>query len=235
MAGEKDAKADHQRATAPGRNVTVVTQAPEHAPHLRDRSPRSEPAVRARVARATIQYLDRHAPDARAEFWKRLPRAVTEALRTTTDVGWIPAHLDKHCCATHIAVLGEPEAERVFIEASLDTLGTRLLSNVVKPALRLFGGGPTALMRILPRAWPLAFRSFCGVTVHLGSDGPAASGALVVLDDVAPEVFEHPPYHVVFRAVIRSLVQFAGYRGDVSHRTVDGARRLEFEAAWTPE
>lgn len=103
-----------------------------------------------------------------------------------------------------------------------------MLKSTLAATVRLFGLTPASLARAAPVGWEVAFRDFCRVrtTQH------ARDSAVVMLEDVAEQVFASPAYINAFRGLFAGFTDFCGVTGDAEATANERGRTIEFVLRW---
>jgi hypothetical protein len=89
-----------------------------------------------------------------------------------------------------LAVLGREDAIRCWRESIANLIERPLLRNFVGGVMRLFGGKPGAVIRMIPKGWSQGYRDFCNPRFQRLGDNLAE----LHFENIAPQTFESEGY-----------------------------------------
>ncbi len=148
------------------------------------------PAARASAARDTLDFTDIYRPGARAEIRSGIPAASLDAIDNTLAVCWLAYEHDHWLMDRTLAVLGQPDAVECWRRSIANIIERPLLRGFVDGAMRIFGPRAGKLIKLIPKAWPIAYRDFCVPGFHSLEEGRAE----LRFEQIAPEAFRSPGY-----------------------------------------
>jgi hypothetical protein len=117
------------------------------------------------------------------------------------------------------------EAYRRFTRESLVTSPT--VRSIVEGALRIFGVGVGTLLRALPGGMRQSYRDAFTLEIQRSENE-----ALVILDDIAPEVLRFQGYPIVWEAVFLGIYDLARVQPQLDFKLLRGTRRAEARFRW---
>ena len=190
------------------------------------------PRVRAQATQDTLASFAQRIDSGRDRLVARIPADALEEIERTPPTGWIPIEVEQHVPTAIVAELGKDGAYgffRAHLHKQLE--GSTLLKSTVAATVRLFGLTPASLARAAPVGWEVAFRDFCRVrATQRGSDS-----AVIMLEDVAEQVFASPAYVDAFRGLFAGFTDFCGVTGDAEATPDEGARTIEIVLRWVAD
>ncbi len=148
------------------------------------------PAARASAARDNVAHVERYRPGSLERVRSLIPAESLEAIDKTPGISWLDFEHDHWLMDATIEVLGQSDAIDCWRQSLAQLIEKPLLRNFVEGGLRLFGGRPGTLMKLLPKGWSLAYRDFCVPSFHAIDDHSVE----VRFEDIAPQVFDSPGY-----------------------------------------
>lgn len=148
------------------------------------------PAARASAARDNANFVDVYRPGALAEIRATIPPDSLDAIDRTSGISWLEFEHDHWLMDGTMAVLGREDAVDCWHRSIGQLIEKPLLRNFTEGSLRLFGAKPGKLLKMLPKAWTLAYRDFCTPTFELLSEHSAE----IRFENVAPQAFESEGY-----------------------------------------
>lgn len=175
-----------------------------------------------------FQFLERHYPDVVVQLRRNLPAEVLEAIEQAARTDWIPVELDGQYVDGVLAALGPDgmrAAYRRFTREALVRSST--VRTIIEGALRIFGVSIGTLLRTLPAGMRQSYRDAFELSVQRGEQE-----ALVVFDDIAPEVLRWKGYPLVWEAVFLGLYDLASTPPQLEMKVLRGSRRVEARFRW---
>jgi hypothetical protein len=182
-----------------------------------------QPAVRVSNARDSFDFLARAYPAVHRHLEATLPAEVLDRMKLAPRTDWIPVELDGQYLDTVHAFMGyEPmkAAYRRFVTESLVRSPT--MRGFFDGVVRVFGVGVGAFLRVLPSGLKQSYRDAFTLEMERGD-----REALVVFDDIAPEVLRFAGYGVVWEAVFLGLYDLAHAEPRLDYKLRRGFRRME--------
>jgi hypothetical protein len=155
------------------------------------------PAARASAARDNVGFTEVFRPGSLKEIRSRIPEASLRVIDEIPGISWLEFEHDRWLMDSTIAVLGREDAIQCWRQSLVQLVEKPLLKNFVSGALRLFGGRPGKLVKMVPKGWTLAYRDFC-VPRFVAIDDHACE---LHFDDIAPQAFESEGYIHCWHAV----------------------------------
>lgn len=160
----------------------------------------SDPAVRATWSLRLLRAIHGLPPPVRDRALRDVPPAVLESLARAGRLKWIP--IDHHAALLD-GVRDALGAEYVgfYRQMVVGNLEDGVLQGLAAAGLRLFGVGPEAMMKMLPRAFALVLRD-CG-SFEFESRG-AGQGTIVELHGLPPRLRTRDTYALTIQAVLEA-------------------------------
>ena len=184
--------------------------------------------MRASNARDMFQFLVRNYPAVGDHLRDRLPAEVLERIEHAPRTDWIPVELDGQYVDEVLTAMGADgmrDAYRRFTRESLVTSPT--VRSIVEGVLHLFGVSVGTLLRALPGGMRQSYRDAFTLDIQRGD-----KEALVVLDDIAPEVLRFRGYPIVWEAVFLGIYDVARTKPQLDFQLFRGTRRAEARFRW---
>jgi hypothetical protein len=186
------------------------------------------PAVRTNNARDYLEFLGRAYPDAHRHVKATVPAAILERIERGVRTDWIPVELDGQYVDAVLGFLG-PVAMRTcsreFVVQSL--VRSPMMHGLFDGVRRLFGLNVGALLRVLPRGLQQSYQDAFSVEVERGDDQ-----ALVVFDDIAPEVLRFGAYPLLWEGIFLGIYDLARATPRLDFKLLRAARRMEARFRW---
>jgi hypothetical protein len=184
--------------------------------------------MRASNARDSYEFLGREYPAVHRHLEATLPVEVLDRMKRGLRTEWIPVELDgQYVDAVHAFMGPDPmkAAYRRFIAESLtDSPMIRALFDGV---VRVFGVGVGSFLRALPNGLRQSYQDAFTLEMERGDHE-----ALVVFDDIAPEVLRFSGYPVVWEAVFLGMYDLARTAPQLDFKVRRGSRRMEARFRW---
>ena len=149
-----------------------------------------KPAARASAARDNANFVEVYRPGALAEIRAGIPPESLDAIDSTPGFSWLDFEHDHWLMDGAMSLLGREDAVACWRQSIGQLIEKPLLRNFVEGSLRLFGARPGKLIKMLPKAWTLAYRDFCTPVFELLSDDSAE----IRFENIAPEAFASEGY-----------------------------------------
>jgi hypothetical protein len=186
------------------------------------------PAVRVSAARDLLDFLDRFEPGARARVLELFPAASRDAIENSPRTSWLPVEHDHFTVDGVVAVLGRERALECWRDSVPDIVDKPLLRTFVSGMVRAFGRDPTRILGLFPKAWPLVFRDCCEPSLQKTGAGEA----LIVFEDVAPEVRMYPNYFLSWQGISWGLCHISEVNAEVRLQVAPDRSRAVVEFKW---
>lgn len=185
--------------------------------------------MRARATQDTLSAFSQRVDDGRARLVARIPAEALAQIEHTPSSGWIPVDVEHHVPTAILGELGRDGAYAFFRgHLQRQLASSPLLKSTIAATIRLFGLTPASLARATPVGWDAAFRDFCRVrAIQRGSDS-----AVILLEDVAEQVFAYPAYVETFRGLFAGFADFCGVTGDAEASANEREREIEIVLRW---
>ncbi len=148
------------------------------------------PAVRANAARDTLEFTEAYRLGTCDMIRGTIPDASLDAIDHTPGFSWLDIEHDHWLMDGTMAVLGRHDAIDCWRSNIANITERPLLQSFVDGGVRIFGGKPGALLKLIPKGWSLVYRDFCVPSFQRLGDGRAE----VRFEQIAPRVLEHPGY-----------------------------------------
>jgi hypothetical protein len=155
------------------------------------------PAARASAARDNIAFADVYRPGSLATIRAMIPRESLEMIDNSAGISWLEFEHDHWLMDGMMEVFGRDEAIACWRQSIGQLVDKPLLRGFVEGALRLFGGRPGKIIKLLPKGWTLAYRDFCVPGFHATGDDSAE----IHFEDIAPQAFDSEGYIHCWHAI----------------------------------
>ncbi len=163
----------------------------------------ASPAVRANAARDTLEFTEAYRPGTRDMIRGTIPEKSLDAIDHTPGFSWIDIEDDRWLLDGIMAVLGREDAVECWQGNVGSIIERPLLRSFVEGGVRLFGGKPGGLLKLIPKGWPLVYRDFCVPSFHRLGDGEAE----IHFEMIAPRVLDHPGYMHCWHGVCKGIFE----------------------------
>lgn len=164
------------------------------------------PRARAANAKDFLAYLEDLRPGTAAHLRAALPTEVMEAVERSARTDWTSIALDGIYVSEIVRWLGPARARDAWRKFTSERfIRSPAIRALADGAVRLFGLSVPAFVKYIPAAFEQGFRD-CGRVEIAWSE----SQATVVLEDIAPEMAQHPSYAVLFEGVFLGIYDLVG-------------------------
>ena len=187
-----------------------------------------QPAMRVSNARDMFQFLERHYPAVGRHLREKLPPEVLDRIEHAARTDWIPVELDGQNVDEVLAAMGPDgmrDAYRHFTRESLVRSPT--VRSIIDGVMRVFGVSVGTLLRALPGGFRQSYRDAFTLDIQRGDNE-----ALVIFDDIAPEVLRFQGYPIVWEGVFLGLYDLAHTPPQLDFKLLRPARRAEARFRW---
>jgi hypothetical protein len=187
-----------------------------------------QPAMRTSNARDMFQFLVRNYPAVGQHLRDKLPPHVLERIEHAARTDWIPVELDGQNVDEVLAAMGEGgmrDAYRRFTREAL--ISSPAMRSIVEGVLRIFGVSVGTLLRALPGAMRQSYRDAFTLEIQR-----TEHEALVILNDIAPEVLRFRGYPIVWEGVFLGAYDIARAEPRLDFKLFRGTRRAEARFRW---
>jgi len=184
--------------------------------------------MRASNVRDMFRFLERNYPAVGRQLRDRLPANVLDRIDHAARTDWIPVELDGQNVDEVLSAMGPEgmrDAYRRFARESLVSSPT--VRSIVDGVVRVFGVSVGTLLRALPGGMRQSYRDAFTLEIQHGQHK-----ALVILDDIAPEVLRFQGYPLVWEGVFLGIYDLAHAAPQLDFKLVRGARRAEARFRW---
>jgi hypothetical protein len=183
-----------------------------------------EGQYKASMCKSVLESLEQEAPD----LIDALPADAVVLIRSASRGDWIPARVLESIYAAVVLRRGELALQQINRRYTRKAMDLAVFGPLVRGAANIFGGGPKALLRVLPKSWELVTRR-CG-TVQ--ASFPADGEALVEYVNLPPELRTRG-FAVSSEASPMGLLDGLGYEGEVeSDLSALAEGRLSIKVRW---
>ena len=148
------------------------------------------PAARASAARDNLANADKFRPGSVDKIRATIPAESMQAIDETLGSSWLAYEHDHWLMDGTIEVLGVDDSVECWRRSIGYLIERPLLKSFVEGSLRLFGGRPGMLLKMIPKGWSLAYRDFCVPSYSLIQPHHAE----LRFEQIAPQAFESPGY-----------------------------------------
>ncbi len=184
--------------------------------------------MRTSNARDYLLFLARAYPDAHRHVKATLPAAILDRIERGVRTDWIPVELDGQYVDTVYRFLGPEVMKRTSRELLVQSLvRSPMIHGLFDGVRRLFGLNVGALLRVLPSGMKQSYQDAFTVEVERGEDQ-----ALVVFDDIAPEVLRFAAYPVLWEGIFLGIYDLAKVEPRLDFKLQRAARRVEARLRW---
>jgi len=184
--------------------------------------------MRTSNARDYLEFLSRAYPEAHRHVKATVPAAILDRIERGVRTDWIPVELDGQYVDAVLGFLG-PGAMRTcsreFVVQSL--VRSPMMHGLFDGVRRLFGLSVGSLLRVLPSGLQQSYQDAFTVTVERGE-----KQALVVFDDIAPEVLRFGAYPLLWEGILLGLYDLARVEPRLDFKLLRGSRRMEARLRW---
>lgn len=168
-------------------------------------SPERRPAARASAARDNVNYVEVFRPGALGRVRSLIPPDSLDAIDQTPGIAWLDFEHDHWLMDATLEVLGQKDAIACWRQSMSHLAEKPLLRNFIQGGLRLFGGHPLRLVRLIPKGWTLAYRDFCVPRWEPQPDG----GGRLFFEEIAPHAFQSVGYVHCWHAICLGIFDLA--------------------------
>jgi hypothetical protein len=176
-----------------------------------DVTPRDAPVVRAAWSKTVLEHVDKLPRRSARAIREATPPATLTAIEGTSLAAFISVEHHFNLVTAADSVLGPEDARALWHESLLDAAERPFLKPIVYGALAMFGGGPRAIVRAIPRGHGMLFRN-CGSCVI---ESLAATTARVVWHNLVPTAWACQGWAVACEGAYEAVYSFAGAEGTV--------------------
>ncbi len=148
------------------------------------------PAVRANAARDTLEFTEAYRAGTRDSIRGTIAEESLDAIDHTPGFSWLDIEHDHWLMDGTMAVLGKRDALDCWRSNIASITERPLLQSFVEGGVRIFGGKPGALLKLIPKGWSLVYRDFCVPSFQRLGDCRAE----IRFEQIAPMALEHPGY-----------------------------------------
>lgn len=187
-----------------------------------------QPAVRTSNARDFLEFVGRAYPEAHRHVKANLPRPILDCIERGVRTDWIPVELDGQYVDLVLGALGPAgmrTCSREFLVQSL--VRSPMMYGLFNGVRRVFGLTVGALTRVLPRGLQQSYQDAFTVEIERSSDH-----ALVVFDDIAPELLRFGAYPLLWEGIFLGLYDLARTEPRLDFKLLRAARRMEARLGW---
>ncbi len=181
-----------------------------------------QPAARASAARDNLANSDKFRPGTVDKIRATIPPESMKAIDETLGSSWLPFEHDHWLMDGTIEVLGVDDSVECWRRSIGYLIERPLLKSFVEGSLRLFGGRPGMLLKMIPKGWSLAYRDFCAPSYRLIEAGHAE----LRFEQIAPQAFESPGYIHCWHGVSKGLFDLEKPENGRVSFEIDASRAL---------
>jgi hypothetical protein len=182
-------------------------------------SPRDNPfsgasmsEIRASYGKLALRHLRDGPEEERRAVWEAAGREELSAIRGAGVFTFLPAWFHVRLADATIDALGPTRSRAFWRDVMLSAFDRRLLSPLVRGALRIYGRSPASIMRMTPQAWSLVWRD-CG---RVWMDhGKASKRATMRFDGMPTELSQSAGVLQSFMANCDAAIAYLGCKGTV--------------------
>jgi len=184
--------------------------------------------VRTRNAQDFLAFLARTRAGALRHVRESVPAEVLDRIDHAARTDWIPVMEHGRFADAVLGVLGVDDmksASREFLVQAL--VKSPAILRLFEGVQRVFGVTVAGFVRVIPSVVAQSYKdAFKVVVERVGSE------ALVVFEDIAPELLKFDAYPVVWEGVLLGIYDLASMAPQLDFKMQRGARRMEARFRW---
>lgn len=158
------------------------------------------------MCKSVVESLEHEAPD----LVDALPPDALALIRGASRGDWIPARVLEGIYAAVVLRRGEVALQQLNRNYTRKAMDLAVFGPLVRGAANIFGGGPKALLRVMPKSWELVTRRCGSVQVSFPAEG---EGVIEYLN--LPPELRTRGFAVASEASPMGLLDGLGFEGEV--------------------
>lgn len=150
--------------------------------------------------------------------------AIERAARTD----WLPAAVEADLDNAIFEELGADRLTQYVHEYTVRAADFPIFTPIARGAMNLFGGGPKAMLKIIPKTWGFVARH-CGVCSYAEKHG-----AVIVSYEALPEVMRTPAFVAASKGGLTGVMDFVRAKGvtvETDSRSI-GSGTVRYTVRW---
>jgi hypothetical protein len=163
------------------------------------------------MSKALLERIEQLDPAEREPVLRAIPEASLRLIRDSSRTDWLDARHQIAMDAAVWEVLGEERLVQLLRSYSAQAADVPLFGPIFKGALGMFGGGPSAVYRVIPRAWGFTSRNGGTITTRITGDRAAE-----VVYTALPPLLRRATMAATTRGAMLGVLDIFGLEGTCS-------------------